>query len=152
MRFLVPFVDVPGGGMLYSTGSSHLLSAILTRVSGRSTLDLARDWLGKPLGFEYPALGPGPSGDLSRRQQHGALATRDLLRFGELYRRGGELDGRRILPEAWVETPGRRAPALCFRAMVTAMAGSCAMWVADAPPLMPVVLAGNTSSWCRHWP
>lgn len=49
-----PFVDAPGGGMLYSTGSSHLLSAILTRASGRSTLDLARDWLGEPLGIGLP--------------------------------------------------------------------------------------------------
>jgi CubicO group peptidase (beta-lactamase class C family) len=42
-----PFVDEPGGTMLYSTGSTHLLSAILTRVTGRSTLELARDWLGR---------------------------------------------------------------------------------------------------------
>jgi SAM-dependent methyltransferase len=32
-----PFVDAPGGGMLHSTGSSHLLSAVLTRASGRAT-------------------------------------------------------------------------------------------------------------------
>ena len=30
-----PFVDEPGGDMLYSTGSSHLLSAILTKVTGK---------------------------------------------------------------------------------------------------------------------
>lgn len=41
-----PFVDEPGGRMLYSTGSTHLLSAILTRRSGRSTRELAREWLG----------------------------------------------------------------------------------------------------------
>ncbi len=33
-----------------------------------------------------------------------ALSPRELLRFGELYRQGGELDGRRFLSEAWVET------------------------------------------------
>jgi SAM-dependent methyltransferase len=32
-----PFVDAPGGGMLHSTGSSHLHSAVLTRASGRAT-------------------------------------------------------------------------------------------------------------------
>jgi uncharacterized BrkB/YihY/UPF0761 family membrane protein len=29
-----PFVEAPGGAMLYSTGSSHLLSAVLTRLVG----------------------------------------------------------------------------------------------------------------------
>src|SRR5258705_13105136 len=49
-----PFADEPGGGMLYSTGNTHLLSAILTDASGKTTLDLARDWLGKPLGIAIP--------------------------------------------------------------------------------------------------
>ncbi|WP_225833687.1 serine hydrolase domain-containing protein [Pseudomonas sp. MM211] len=47
-----PFDDEPGGRMIYSTGSTHLLSAILTRQSGRSTLQLARDWLGPQDGFQ----------------------------------------------------------------------------------------------------
>lgn len=40
-----PFDGEPGGQMLYSTASTHLLSAILTRVGKRPTLTLARDWL-----------------------------------------------------------------------------------------------------------
>lgn len=98
-----PFVDVPGGGMLYSTGSSHLLSAILTRASGRSTLDLARDWLGKPLGIDIPPWDRDPQG-IYLGGNNMALSPNALLRFGELYRRGGEFEGQRILPEAWVET------------------------------------------------
>ena len=98
-----PFVDVPGGGMLYSTGSSHLLSAILTRASGRSTFALARDWLGKPLGIEIPPWDRDPQG-IYLGGNNMALSPRALLRFGELYRRGGEFDGRHILPEAWVKT------------------------------------------------
>ena len=47
-----PFVAEPGGRMLYSTGSSHLLSAILTQATGESTLSLARAWLGDPLDIE----------------------------------------------------------------------------------------------------
>ena len=98
-----PFVDAPGGGMLYSTGSSHLLSAILTRASGHSTLDLARDWLGNPLGIEIPAWDRDPQG-IYFGGNNMALSPRALLQFGELYRRGGDVDGRRILPEAWVQT------------------------------------------------
>src|SRR3546814_16304367 len=47
-----PFVDDPGGGMLYSTGNSHLIPAILKRASGRSTLELARDWLAPLTDFD----------------------------------------------------------------------------------------------------
>lgn len=51
----MPFDDEPGGTMLYSTGSTHLLSAILTRRTGRSTLELAREWLGPQHGFSITA-------------------------------------------------------------------------------------------------
>src|SRR5690606_12057900 len=57
-----PFEDKPGGRMIYSTGSTHLLSAILTRQSGRSTLQLARDWLGPLDGFEITAWTRDPQG------------------------------------------------------------------------------------------
>ncbi|WP_336512369.1 serine hydrolase domain-containing protein [Roseomonas marmotae] len=63
-----PFVAEPGGQMLYSTGNSHLLSAILTSVTGRSTLALARDWLGQPLGIAIPTLATRSAGHLLRRQ------------------------------------------------------------------------------------
>lgn len=98
-----PFVDAPGGGMLYSTGSSHLLSAILTRASGRSTLELARDWLGAPLGIAFPPWDRDPQG-VYLGGNNMALSPRELLRFGELYRQGGARNGQRILSKSWVET------------------------------------------------
>ena len=57
-----PLVAEPGTRMLYSTGNSHILSAILTRASGRSTLALMRDWLGEPLGIDIPAWTRDPQG------------------------------------------------------------------------------------------
>jgi CubicO group peptidase (beta-lactamase class C family) len=43
VRFVLqqPMEDVPGGRMIYSTGSSHVLSAILTRATRSSTLAFA---------------------------------------------------------------------------------------------------------------
>jgi CubicO group peptidase (beta-lactamase class C family) len=96
-----PFVDEPGGRMLYSTGSSHLLSAVLTRASGRSTLALARDWLGEPLGITIPPWPRDPQGVYFGGNDM-LLSPRALLRFGELYRNGGLHEGRRVLPESWV--------------------------------------------------
>jgi CubicO group peptidase (beta-lactamase class C family) len=97
-----PFVDEPGGRMLYSTGSYHLLSAVLTRVSGMSTLELARAWLGAPLGIEIPPWTRDPQG-IYLGGNNMLLSPRALLRFGEMYRQGGAYEGRQILPGSWIE-------------------------------------------------
>ncbi len=96
-----PFVDEPGGAMLYSTGNSHLLSAMLTRASGRSTHALMQDWLATPLGIAAPPWPRDPQGIYFGGNDM-LLSPRALARFGELYRRGGMLEGKRILPEAWI--------------------------------------------------
>ncbi len=101
-----PFVDEPGGRMLYSTGSSHLLSAILTRASGGTTLRLAREWLGEPLGIAIPPWTRDPQGIYFGGNEM-ALSPRALLRFGEMYRQGGSIDGTRVLPEAWIRASWR---------------------------------------------
>ncbi|MBP0616591.1 serine hydrolase domain-containing protein [Jiella mangrovi] len=96
-----PFVADPGGPMLYSTGSTHLLSAILTRASGRSTLQLARDWLG-PAGVSITAWERDPQGIYLGGNQM-AMTPRSLLNFGALYRNGGRTaKGEPIIPEAWI--------------------------------------------------
>jgi CubicO group peptidase (beta-lactamase class C family) len=96
-----PFADEPGGRMLYSTGNSHLLSAILTRVGGKSTHALAVEWLGRPLGIDIPAWQRDPQG-IYFGGNNMALSPLALLRLGELYRQDGLHEGRRILPAGWV--------------------------------------------------
>lgn len=97
-----PFVDAPGGAMQYSTGSTHLLSAILTRASGRSTLQLARAWLEPQDGFEIIAWDRDPQG-VYFGGNNMTMSTRSLLAFGELYRNGGRTaDGRQLLSQDWI--------------------------------------------------
>ncbi len=96
-----PFVDDPGGRMLYSTGSSHVLSAILTRATGRSTFAYAREKLAGPLGIQLSAWTRDPQGVyFGGNEIH--LRPRELLAFGELYRNGGRHNGRQIVPEEWI--------------------------------------------------
>ncbi|HEY0027368.1 MAG TPA: serine hydrolase [Allosphingosinicella sp.] len=78
-----------------------MTSAVLTRASGRSTHDLARKWLAKPLGIELPPWQRDPQGIYFGGNDM-LMSPRALLRFGELYRGDGVLEGRRILPEGWV--------------------------------------------------
>ena len=107
-----PFVDEPGGRMLYSTGSYHLLSAVLTRASDESTLALARAWLGEPLAIDIPPWTRDPQG-FYLGGNNMAFSPRAMLRFGEMYRQGGVFEGRRVLPADWIATsfvPRVRSP------------------------------------------
>ena len=108
-----PFVAEPGAEMLYSTASTHLVSAVLTRVSGRSMLDLALDWLGPVEGFRILGWDRDPQGIYFGGNQM-SMTTRSLLAFGELYRRGGRtVDGDRVVSERWIDaawTPRTRSP------------------------------------------
>jgi CubicO group peptidase (beta-lactamase class C family) len=97
------FDDEPGGRMLYSTASTHLLSAILTKVGGKSTLALAREWLGPVEGFRIGAWERDPQGIYLGGNQM-AMSARSLLAFGELYRKRGRTeDGQQIVPADWVD-------------------------------------------------
>lgn len=107
-----PFVAEPGGRMLYSTGSFHVLGAALTEATERSLLALARDWLGDPLGVEIPAWTRDPQGYYLGGNQM-ALTLAAMRRFGEMYRMGGLWQGERVLSEAWVRQsfePVTRSP------------------------------------------
>ena len=106
------FADEPGGQMLYSTGNTHVLSAILTRAVGRTTLDLMQDWLGGPLGIQVQAWQRDPQG-IYFGGNNMLLSPRALLRFGELYRNGGIFRGQRVLAESWISEswkPRTRSP------------------------------------------
>lgn len=105
VRFVLeqPFEDEPGGAMLYSTGSTHLLSAILTRVTGRPTRELAREWLGPLDGFAIAGWERDPQGIYLGGNQM-AMSARSLLAFGELFRNGGRTpDGRQLISPGWIE-------------------------------------------------
>ncbi len=105
-------VDDPGGRMLYSTGSTHLLSAILTQATGMSTLAYARSRLMQPLGIELAPWTRDPQGIYFGGNEM-RLRPRDLLRFGSLYLHRGRFGGRQIVPEAWVAdewTPRTTSP------------------------------------------
>jgi CubicO group peptidase (beta-lactamase class C family) len=103
-----PFVDDPGGAMLYSTASTHLLSAILTRASGRSTRALANEWLGPLENFSIGGWERDPQGIYLGGNQM-AMSTRSLLAFGELYRNGGKTaGGRQVVSPEWIELSWQR--------------------------------------------
>ena len=96
-----PFVAQPGRRMLYSTGSFHVLGAVLADVSGQSLLTLARRRLGQPLGIDIPAWTRDPQGRYLGGNEM-ALTHEGMIRFGEMYRQNGAFGGTRVLSRDWV--------------------------------------------------
>ena len=101
-----PMVADRGGPMLYSTGSSHLLSAILTRATGMSTYRYAETRLARPLGIALRPWQRDPQGIYFGGNDM-YLTPREMLKVGTLYLDGGVApDGRRVLPRAWIDSSG----------------------------------------------
>ena len=96
-----PFTDVPAMEMEYSTGNTHLLSAILTKVSGRSTWQFAQDTLARPLGFSLAQWPRDPQGVYFGGNEM-LLTPRQMMAFGELYLHRGRVNDRQIVPAQWV--------------------------------------------------
>jgi CubicO group peptidase (beta-lactamase class C family) len=97
-----PMLSPPGTEMDYSTGNTHLLSAILTKATRTSTWQFANDALGRPLGFRFPAWPRDPQGIYFGGNDM-LLTPKQMLAFGELYLNRGQVEGRRIVPEAWID-------------------------------------------------
>ncbi|MEM8537358.1 MAG: serine hydrolase [Pseudomonadota bacterium] len=96
-----PMVARPGAGMLYSTGSFHILGAVLAEVTGKSLLAQARERLGAPLGIEIPAWVRDPQGYYLGGNEM-ALTIDAMAAFGELYRRRGQVGDAQVLSQRWV--------------------------------------------------
>ena len=98
-----PMVSVPGFGMHYSTGNTHLLSAILTKASGGSTWKFANEALAKPLGMTLARWPRDPQGIYFGGNDM-ELTPLQMMAFGELYANQGRANGLQVVPAEWVQT------------------------------------------------
>lgn len=111
-----PFVAEPGSRMLYSTGTFHVLGAVLSKVSGQSLLRLVRERLGAPLGIDFPAWTRDPQGRYLGGNEM-AMSLDAMVRFGELYRQGGAWNGAQVLSVDWVSQSFQRRTRSPFSGM-----------------------------------
>jgi CubicO group peptidase (beta-lactamase class C family) len=103
-----PLAHPPGTHFSYSSGTSNIVSAIAGRTvgGGATFVDLLRERIFEPIGMLSPEPRLDPAGTFIGSSFVYATA-RDFARFGLLYLRDGMWDGRRVLPEGWVDH-GRR--------------------------------------------
>ncbi len=105
-------VAPPGEQFIYNTGTSTLLARIVGEAAGGDTRAFLDDRLFGPIGMH-------PVRTESDRNGHwlGGFSAdstaKGFAKFGLLYLRGGEWDGRQIIPTDWVEfsrTPSPTEP------------------------------------------
>ena len=102
----IPPEHEPGSHFVYNTAASHLLSVIVQRLTGRRLLDYLGPRLLEPLGIEDARWEQSPSG-VDAGGFGLFLATEDIACFSQLYLDDGVWQGRRLLPEGWVEEATR---------------------------------------------
>ena len=96
-----PLIEQPGGEMVYSTGTSHLLSVILTRATGMSTREFAKRHLFAPLGIRDGGWDRDPQG-YYMGGNNVALSPSALLRIGTMVMDMGVYRQKQIVPKAWI--------------------------------------------------
>jgi CubicO group peptidase (beta-lactamase class C family) len=97
-----PLETSPGAEMEYSTGNTHLLSAIVTKATKKSTWQFAQDVLARPLGFSLARWPQDPQGIYFGGNEM-LFTPRQLVTFGELYLNRGRYQGRQVVPARWVD-------------------------------------------------
>ncbi len=97
-----PIVAKPGTKFLYNTLATYMLSAIIQKVTGETTLAYLKPRLLDPLhitGIDWESNQKGINvGGWGIR-----VKTEDMAKLGLLYLNKGKFEGKQILPAAWVE-------------------------------------------------
>ncbi len=108
-----PLIHEPGEHWSYSSGTTNMISRVLRDLSGgteESYRSFMSQELFKPLGIRnYEAEFDG-SGTLIGSSLI-FMTARDYARFGLLYMRDGVWDGKRLIPEGWVDHARIETPA-----------------------------------------
>lgn len=98
----LPLKYTPGTYMSYNTFQTHLLSAIITKTTNKSTLEFANQTLFNALQinldqWEQDAQGYYFGGNSM------FFTPREMFRYGNLYLNNGMYNNVQIIPQSWVE-------------------------------------------------
>jgi CubicO group peptidase (beta-lactamase class C family) len=100
-----PLKHPPGRFWDYSSGTANIVSRIVEDAVGGTLEDydrFAREALFIPAGMTSMVIEPDERGT-PVGSSYGYATARDWARFGQLYLDRGVVNGRRILPESWID-------------------------------------------------
>jgi hypothetical protein len=105
-QFFASLTDSDGpheGRFHYVSPNTDLLAWIIERAAGRCYADLMSGHLWQPMGAETSGYITVDRLGAPRAAGGMCVTTRDLARVGQLLVENGQRDGRRIVPQAWIE-------------------------------------------------
>ncbi len=107
-----PYESAPGTVFEYSSATTNFISGLIRRRMGDDDAyhALPRKILFDPLGMSSAIFEVDPTGNFIGSSYIYAT-PRDFARFGQLYLQGGIWEGKRLLPESWVDYSHAPAPA-----------------------------------------
>lgn len=97
----LPIVAEPGTVFDYSTGNTHLLSAVLQAATGRTLYDFGKEFLFDPMDLDSVSIEEDPQG-IADGGNGIWMTTADMAKIGLLYLDHGRWRGTQLVPEAWV--------------------------------------------------
>ena len=97
-----PMASEPGTEFDYSTGNTHLLSAILQKAAGETLYDYGKAHLFDRIGMESIRCGTDAQG-VTDGGNGFTLTARDMARFGLLYLNRGKWEGEQIISKDWID-------------------------------------------------
>lgn len=95
------FITDIDGRMVYSTGTSHLLSVIITKATGMSTKAFAEEYLFDPMNIEIGGWDRDPQGYYMGGNNM-AMKPSDLLKIGQMLIDDGIWEGQQIISKEWI--------------------------------------------------
>ncbi len=102
-KFLALPVDhKPGTFFVYNTPATYMLSAIVQKVTGETVLEYLGPRLFEPLAIENPAW-PASAQGVTLGGFGLSVRTEDIAKFGQLYLKNGDWNGRQLVSAKWVE-------------------------------------------------
>jgi len=98
-----PVVDTPVGTVWnYSSGGANVIAEMLRVATGKTPLEYGNQKLFGPIGISSPPWDSGQNG--TNFGAFGlALTTREMARFGELFRNSGKWQGQAVVPAGWTD-------------------------------------------------
>jgi CubicO group peptidase (beta-lactamase class C family) len=97
----IPVVYAPGSVYVYTSAASYMLSAILSRATGKTLHEYLKPRLFQPLGITGEMWDMGPDG-INPGGNGLTCRSIDLLKLGVLHAQKGVWNGIRLLPESWI--------------------------------------------------
>jgi CubicO group peptidase (beta-lactamase class C family) len=98
-----PMSNPPGTKFYYNSGNPYVLSALITRKTGQSAFEFAKQELFGPLGITSARWGRVDAQGVTDGEAGLSLAPHDMARIGYLYLHDGIWDGKQIIPSSWVD-------------------------------------------------